>query len=352
MNISTRLEQLINIFSIPLRDNWENWTSPEGYTLYKYWKVLGLLNAQQYQQLFEECQLQSNAVMRRYFEGLDSHFKPAYYKGEAVADVGSGFGFITMWLLLSGAEKVYSIGDPDRIGFIQQLYEQAVAEGLLPAGKLSLKPAFIKVGDQTLFEEIPPASLSLVLLNDTLEHITPRIFPSLVAASYHDLRPSGRFISRQQNTDSPKMLKRLQQVWESSEQQEFIPQRVRIIQNKLPNISQETTLTLAQKTRGLDQLDFYAALEQFDQEGTYPSHNLNVAPIDVEIDVPHEGDTGIPRICNTFKKQGFSKVKVYPDWSSSRKLAWLQGLSKGFPQPFMNWHWAHSLPAIGEHPII
>lgn len=340
MNTVFRLQQLLKIFSIPLRDQWDSWASPESYTLYKYWKVLGLLNSQELQQVFEHRTLPYNKVMERYFQGLDSHFKPAYYKGERVADVGSGFGFITFWLLLSGAEKVYSIGDPDRIGFIQRLYDAAIKEQLLPEGKLVLKPAFVKVGDTTLCDAIPPASLSLVLLNDTLEHITERICPSLVEASYNDLRPQGRFISRQQNTDSPKMLARLQQVWEMSEQQEFLPQRLRIINKKIPTIVEKEALELAQKTRGLDKIDFYAALEQFQSKGTYPQHDLNTAPIDVEIDVPHEGDTSIKRICNLFNNQGFSNIKVYPDWSSSRKLSWLQGLSKAIPQPFMQQHWA------------
>lgn len=338
MNVHPRLEKLVQIFSIPLRDNWEEWATAGAYTLYQYWKVLGLLTPKEYQEVFDQRKLTSNVVMERYFQGLDSHFKPAFYQGGTVADVGSGFGFISFWLLLSGAEHVYSIGDPDRIGFIDRLYKQAVAENLLPANKLSLKPAFVKVGDKTLFEAIPDASLSLVLLNDTLEHITPRIFPSLVEASYNNLRPNGRFISRQQNTDSPTMLRRLQEVWESSERQEFTPQRIRVIKETLPQLSEEENLKLALQTRGLDRVDFYLALEKFEKEGIYPSHDLNVPPIDVVIDVPHEGDTGIPRICGAFQQKGFRSVKVYPDWSTSRKTAPLQVLSRILPQPFMKWH--------------
>ncbi len=339
MNLSTRLEQLCAILSIPLRDNWEPWGQPESNSVYRYWKVLGILSEEEYQAVFENKALTVTPTMLRYFKGLESHFLVEYYKEEAVIDVGSGFGFITIWLLLSGAANVYSIGDPERIGFIDRLYQQATKEGRLPTGKLSLKPSFVQVGDTTLFEGLPPASAGLVVLNDTLEHITPRIFPSLVAAAYHDLRPNGRFISRQQNTDSPKMLRRLQALWETSEKHEFVPQRLKLIQKKLPQISEKNALQLAKTTRGLDRIGFHEAIATFDKDGIFPSHGLGMPPIDVDIDVPYEGDTGIERIFNEFKKAGFRSVRVYPDWRTSRKTAPFQSLVKLFPQPFMRWHW-------------
>lgn len=339
MDVNTRLKQLLQIFTIPLEENWEPWAQADEYTLYHYWKVLGLLSAEQYRAVFEERQLCNNVVLGRYFASLDDHFRPSYYHDGLVADIGSGFGFITFWLILSGAKRVYSIGDPDRIGFIEQLYQRTIEKGLLPEGRIVFKPSFVKVGDTELGAGIAPNSLDLILLNDTLEHITARIFPSLVKATHHGLKPGGRFIARQQNTDSPKMLRRLQAVWEQSEAHEYIPQRLGLIQQYLPDIREADAQNLALKTRGLDSVDFYAALDQFNTNGTYPSHDLNVAPIDVIIDVPHEGDTGIPRIFERFQAEGFSSVKVYPDWNSSRKTAPFQWVARTFPQLFMHWHW-------------
>ncbi|MEP1781831.1 class I SAM-dependent methyltransferase [Reichenbachiella sp.] len=331
-----RIDSLLRICNIPIREKWEEYVGEGKYSLYQYWKVLGLIDAGTLERinLFKD-DLRPTIEMINYFKTLDFHFKPSCYINKEVADVGSGFGFITFFLLLSGAKKVYSIGDPVRIGFIKKLYEAAISENLIDEGLISFKPEFIKTSDTTLDSNIADGSLGLVLLNDTLEHITPRIFPSLVKSSYNNLCRGGKFISRQQNTDSKSMLARLRKVWEEVEKNCLIDQRVTLINESVGDISTENTLKLALSTRGLDSIDFYEAIKTYKQKGQFPSHDTNIPPIDILTDVPEEGDTGIERICTEFKKCGFSKVKVYPDLMSSRRSRYFQPLAKQLPGLFL-----------------
>lgn len=255
-----------------------------------------------------------------------------------VADVGSGFGFITFWLILSGAKKVYTIGDPSRIGFIKKLYEKAVSRQIIDNGKISFKAEFIKVGNISLADNIKNDTLSLVLLNDTLEHITPRIFPWLVKAVYNNLKPGGYFISRQQNTDSPSVLKRLQPFWKESERNIFFNQRLELINKRIKDINENDAQKLAKHTRGLDSIDFSDALNKYKSKKVLPNHDLNIPPIDIEIDVVQEGNTSIKIITSEFRKNNFKVIHVYPDMLNSRRSKYLQPLAKILPKIFLKWH--------------
>ena len=144
------------------------------------------------------------------------------------------------------------------------------------------------------------------------------------------------FVSRQQNTDSPKMLNTLKKVWEQGETEVFVPQRFEIIMKKIKNINKTEANNLAIKTRGLDSVDFYNALREFEENGKYPEHDLNIPPIDIMIDVPHEGDTSIKRICSEFQVNGFKNIEVYPDLLSSRRSKYFQPLAKKVPKFFLN----------------
>jgi hypothetical protein len=334
-HLNKRYQTLIDIFNIPLMYKWSEWSNPDQYTVYKYWHSLGLLNQTELDRIFTENCLKPTSQLKKFFIDLDYHFRPKFYHRGAVADVGSGFGFITFWLLLSGAEKVFSIGDEKRINFIEQLYQKAVELKLLEAGKLSVSPKFVKDGDISLAENIQDGSLSLVLLNDTLEHITPRIFPSLVKASYNNLANGGYFISRQQNTDSKKVFNNLISYWKNSEEQIFINQRLEIINKSISGIDADEAFKLAKHTRGMDSTDFYQSIKDYKTDKTIPGYNEVSPPIDIITDVPDEGDTGIARIISEFKKNNFTDVSVYPDFLASRKSAPFQIIAKKIPNIFL-----------------
>jgi len=199
-DLNSKIEKLLKIYSIPIEEQWENYGDANSNTIYKYWLRLEIINKRQFDKFFKNKSLHANPILIRYFKSIDDHFNPKYYEKGEVADVGSGFGHITFWLVLSGAYKVHTIGDPERIMFIERLYKRAVEKRLISDNVILIKPDFIKVGDKTLSNTISSSSLDLVLLNDTLEHITPRIFPSLVKSVHNDLKPKGLFISHPKNS--------------------------------------------------------------------------------------------------------------------------------------------------------
>ncbi|HTB06796.1 MAG TPA: class I SAM-dependent methyltransferase [Bacteroidia bacterium] len=333
-----KLNKLLDIYNIPLQENWEEWIAPDKYTVYKYWLNNGLINKDEFNAIYPSKKVQLNNAIAAFFKTIDYHYKPNYYINGSVADVGSGFGYITFWLILSGAKHVITIGDPVRIGFIQKLYDRAIELNLIDAGKISFKPEFIKVGDTTLSKDIAKGSLSLVLLCDTLEHITPRIFTSLVKSVYNDLKPGGFFISWAQNSDSPSMLEKLKVIWEKTEKNTYINQRLKIIQYRIPNISEVDANNLAVNTRGLDSVDFYGAIKNYEEGKVIPHFNPNLPAIDVEYDIPEEGDTSIERICSEFRKNNFTMIKVYPEMRNSRRSRYFQPLAKFIPKPFLKLH--------------
>lgn len=183
-NFDERLKILIKIYNIPIEENWTEFIGAQNYTIYNYWETLGLLNKKQLEDIYSGGRLKSNPIIETFFRTIDYHFKVDYYRNGNAADVGSGFGFITFWLVLSGAKRVYTIGDQVRIEYIKKLYGRAAEKGLIEPNKIGFVPEFVKTGATSLAYEIKDDTLDMVLLNDTLEHIAPRIFPSLVEATY------------------------------------------------------------------------------------------------------------------------------------------------------------------------
>ena len=338
-SFENRLNKLVEILNIPLEEKWEEWTGSANYTLYKYWKNLDLLSNEDLKLINQgEGRLKASTTVKLFFKRFDSHFSHGYYTSGKVADVGSGFGFITFWLVLNGAKCVHSIGDPYRISFIQKLYTQAQSKGIIEPNKIIFHPEFVQVGDTTLAKGIENNSLSLVLLNDTLEHITPRIFPWLVKSTYNNLKHGGYFISRQQNTDSPTMLRKLIPFWEKQEENVFINQRKEFIKERLPEIDSTSLEKLARNTRGMDSIALEETIQKFKTQQFIPEYQPLAPPIDISNDVPCEGDTEIKRITSEFKNNNFQKVRVYPDLLHTRRSKYFQRLAKFNPHFFLNNH--------------
>ena len=134
---------------------------------------------------------------------------------------------------------------------------------------------------------------------------------------------------------SARMMKKLREVWERTERDLTLHQRLEIIQAECGLIAPAVAEELARKTRGLDRPDFYEAVEQFKKDGSFPRHELGIAPVDVRWDVPCEGDTGIDRVMSVFKHAGFKYVRVYPDLMPSRRSRYLQPLARISPRFFL-----------------
>lgn len=335
-NFNKRLDKLIKIYNIPLENKWENCFEKENYTVYTYWKNLGLLDAQELNEINLGGELKRNKHITSFFKSLDYHFNTKYYINGEVADIGSGFGFVTFWLAISGASRVYVIGDKERVNFIERLYNEAISLELVEAGKLCFVPRFVQVGDSSLAPQIKENSLAMILLNDTLEHISPRIFPSLVRSSYNGLEEGGYFVSRQQNTDSAKTMAALLQYWNQQEKSIHEPNRRKLIEDNIAKISKNNVNKLTKYTRGLDSVDFYAAIEEYKLNSAYPNYNPNSPSIDILTDVPDEGDTSINRILSEFRKYNFRKYSVYPDLLSSRRSKYAQPFARILPNLFFS----------------
>lgn len=338
LSVASRVKRLCEIYTLPLSLGWAADIDPNGDTAYHYWKRLELLTEVEFNAILKNRKVTPNALLERFFANMDIHFPPARYNREEVADVGSGYGFMTFWALLSGAAVVHTIGDPERIGFINRLYDAAVGRGLVAANGLRSRQEFFGISDTSLSPTVVPGTLGLVLLTDTLEHITPRLLPSLTRAAFNDLKEGGLFISRQLNTSSPLTMRRLKPVWTWIEKEIMLPQRVGIIGERFPDIDRSKVEELARRTRGLDRPDFHAALDRFAADGTLPSHDLDIAPVDVVLDVPAEGDTDIQRILEAFRTAGFSHRCVYPDVTTSRRSRFLHPLAKRLPGWFLSAH--------------
>lgn len=334
----SRVARLCAIYTLPFDLGWVGELDPAVDDPYHYWRRLDLLDQPELEAVFRERKVEPNPRIEQFFRNMDLHFAPQFYAGEHVADVGSGYGFMTMWTLVNGAGLVHSIGDPKRIAFLERLYAAAVERELLPQGRLRSRGSFFHAGEESLSSTIVPGSLKLVLLTDTLEHITPRLLPSLARAAHNGLANGGRFISKQSNTSSPAALRRLKRFWEEIERTTSEPQRMRLIAERLPSADPEQVRELARRTRGADRPDFVNAMDRFAKDGTMPPEPGELPSIDVEIDVPLEGDTDIERIMEVFRGAGFTHRKVYPDTTSSRRSRFLQPLARAVPQAFLSLH--------------
>ena len=309
----SKIKNLLEIYNIPIQEKWDKMFGNGIYSPYKYWANTRLIDNEKLNRINSSYELvESNKTITRFFKNFDYYYGPKYYQNGSVADIGSGFGFITFWLLLSGADEVYTTGDRNRITFIERLYNKAKDRGLLNNGKIIFNSEFIKVGDTTLDPNVKNNTLSAVFLYNTLEHITPRIYPSLVKSTYNNLKTGGVFISKQQNTDSSKKMKKLMQYWDKVEQTRHIPKRKKFIRNELKNINESDLDILAQKTRGLDSLDLKKAIANFRENRTFPDNDPNLPSICINSDVADEGDTSISRIIGGLKEHDFNSVKVYP----------------------------------------
>ena len=118
------LNNLIQILNIPLEEKWPGVQGKEAYTIYRYWNNLDLIDNSTLEAIqLGRRKLTINPIIKTFFKNINFHFPKSIYSNENVADVGSGFGFITFWLILNGANKVHTIGDSSRIGFIEKLYQ-------------------------------------------------------------------------------------------------------------------------------------------------------------------------------------------------------------------------------------
>lgn len=332
-----KIETITEIINIPVVEKWDE--CKESNNIYYYLFSLNLIDKNKLNAICNHGdKLIIDHVIKNYFQSLDYYFTPTIYRKGNVADIGSGYGFISLWVLISGAANVYSIGDPIRSGFIKKLYQAALKKGLIPSDKKIIPLSrFVREGDQVLHPDIPMDTIDLCLLNDTLEHITPRIRPFLFKSCYNNLKSGGYLISKAQNTDNPKLLEILKAFWEREEIQQEMPRRRKLIREEIKVIGEQELEALARNTNGMDQKDFYNTVLNFKEKGIVPDKKAYLPPINVENDVMSEGYTNKKEICQLLQEKGF-KTFVYPAMLDSRRSRYFQPLARIFPFLFFKLH--------------
>ena len=335
MTLDKKISLLLEVLNIPIEQKWSDHIYPESYSVYRYLKNIELIDKNALEKIESfNGKLEANDRIRSFLKGVDTYWPVDIYKDGSVIDLGSGFGHFTFWLLISGAKKVVSIGDAERIAFIKKLYHSAIEKKLLPKDSILFKPDFIKPRDTSLFDGLGENEIDLILLNDTLEHITPRILPYLLKSSYLNLKKGGKFISKKQNSSSAKMYAKLAKHWDEIELSEYINQRKELVKQAIPNINPTDLENLAINTRGLDKYDFEDAINNYKEDKKIPKLLKDSPAIDVVYDIPSEGITDIPLILNSLMTSGFEKAYVYPALMHSRKLRFLQGIARTIPSLF------------------
>ena len=334
MKNKEKITKLVSILNIPLEESWPE--IKEDYTIFHYFQNLGLIDSDTRNLILsQQMDFESNRTFDLFLENIDYYFRPVIYRNGTVADVGSGFGYLSCWFLLSGANRVLSIGDPDRIKFVEKLYNAAVNRDLLRPDQMVFKGSFVSKQDTSLSPVLGDGEVDLVFLHDTLEHITQKRLPALAVSSYNSLRSGGCFIAKQQNTDSKRMMSYLISFWDEAERTRFEPQRKEVIKERLGNLRKMDLERLVKATRGLDREDFLEAIAKFGTNGVMPTPpDTPIPPIDIIHDVPEEGDTSIDKITSILQNAGFSSVHVYPAMRSLRIGRAIQPIAKMVPSVF------------------
>jgi hypothetical protein len=352
MDRDNKLARLVTIINLQLDLAWEEYLRDDNRNIFYYLHTLGLVSREKLEAIYSgRARLCPNRPMRAFCRHLDYHFSPGYYGGEPVIDVGAGWGTITLWLLLSGARVVYATGDTVRTPFVRRLYEEARERGLLPEGaEVVPVPRFVRPGQTRFGPEIPDGQAALVLFHDVFEHIIPRALPSALAASYAALRAGGRLVSTCHNSDAPGFVARARRHWEAQERQHLLPQRLRRIRDLLPELNASRAEELARRTRGLDSVDFLAAVARYRQTRAMPDAKPDLAPIDIEKDIMEEGYISPPLVCRQMKDAGF-ETSAYPAMMTSRRSRCFQPIARAFPSLFWRLHlFDGSVAFVGRKP--
>jgi SAM-dependent methyltransferase len=331
-----RLERFYRILNIPIELGWQDALTDDKKNWYYYLFSLGALSRADLLEIYQRRRpLSPNRSIDTVLANID--YLSLQGQPRAIADIGSGWGLVTLWLLVSGVERVVSIGDPSRVAWIARVAEEARRKGLLPPqAKLEPVAKLIGPNDTQLFSG-GEACLDLCLLHDTLEHIAPRTLPALLRLCQRALRPGGRFISVSHNSDNPGVMRSLEELWERIERDEYRPKRVAFIQARLPEAPIEEVERLADQTRGLDRGELDSVLSQRGLSSVRDRPPAKRAPMDIDCDVVEEGYTDRSYVIPLLRQAGFS-VRAYPFVRTRRRTAWLQGVVERLPEAFFRLH--------------
>lgn len=333
-----KIDQLLKIINLPIELGMEEFFSDENNNLYYYFYQLNLITKQEVEDIFSnKTPIVSNKHFKHFLENIDYHFCQNIEE-ETIADVGAGWGHVSFWMLLNGAKKVYSIGDPFRSRFIQELFDAATEKGLLPEDvELVSIGEWVDEGYLSLAKPIGSQELDRCVFIDVFEHIPFYRMPSLFKSCAFNLKEGGKVISTTHNTNSPRIMKEVLEYWDGVELNKEIPARKKVLQDLHSIEDQNTIELLAKNTRGMVRKEFDQAIEAYKNTGEIPVFQETAPTYDIHTDEAHEGPTDYVYLSKLMNAEGF-ETKVYPTTYNSHKTRWIQPIAKAFPNIFLNQH--------------
>jgi len=334
-----KLNRFYKFLNIPIREGWSENLQNDRKSWFYYLKSLNLITQNDFEAIYTQRKpLEPNPILNGYMQNIDRVFIGRVKKIDTCVDVGAGWGWITFWLLLSGSNKVYALGDPERTKYIERVLSIARSEGLIPQdAHCEYVTHFVRPGELKYDDMIPANSVDLIFLNDTLEHINDRIRKTFFKASAYHLKKGGALISRCHHSASPSMMNKLQQHWRRFDEREGNSQRLDFVQQHLPQLELTVQKQLAESIYGLDSIAAKELLETYTKTGDIPPRSAMLPPIDLSCDVVEEGLTDRERILPLIAEAGLQGY-AYPFMLYRRKFAPLQGIARAIPGLFLSMH--------------
>lgn len=326
MNL-TAAQNLLSVYNIPLEENWQEYLGRNHYNYYRYFQDLKIAPAFQDSYSTVRFTLQ-NKGMTIFINKISSFFEVSQMKNKQIADVGCGWGFISFLFLLNGASRVYAIGFPYQIKFIQRLYEAARKRNLIPHGSELIpltKP--IEEGDETLGNNLR-SELDYVIFHDVFEHIHDDIFEYALKATFNSLRNGGKIISATHNTDNPLVLERTRTYWNRLESEYISDYRKKLILKHFPEIKPADCEAFLRGTQGMTMKSFNTAVTAYQEKKILPAASELKPAVDLEYDYICENYISPGKIIQQLKNAGFINCFCYPQLRHSRRFMLLWPFEK------------------------
>ena len=331
-----RVEKFISIYNIPIEENWSEYLQNNYKNYYEYMIANGFTKYDtQDIPVNNYVLLEENNGIKQYLKRFDRYYLSPKKSVIKIADVGCGWGFLSFWLLLSGAKEINAIGFQYQIDFLNKLKEK-IKEKNLFENIDRLKPvAKPLIHNLKTIGDLPSNYLNLVIYNEVFEHIPDDLLEDAIKASYNTLSPGGKLISITHNTDNPQVFASIQKYWDRVDSDLFLPHRKKLIKDQIPEITEEELMRLATATRGLLSQAFNKAVSDYKINKKIPKLNKLLPAVDLNYDYICENFISPKEIIKKMQKTGF-KSSVYCELGTSRKYFLFRPLVRMFKKTFLS----------------
>lgn len=340
-SFSHKLKTLIAIYNIPLEEPelWKKYFSKEDEHMnyLSYLLQLEFFDKRTYNPNdTSEFRLQVNIFSETFFRKSEYYFETKDLTKKKVLDVGCGWGMLSVWYALSGAENVYAIGYPFQIEFIDKLVTRAREKKVIDDSIRVTTVAQPLDADIKTIANLEPELADRIYYHDVFEHLPDDIFCDALSATFNTLKPGGKLISATHNTDNAVMFRNVENWWNKQENERLINQRTELIKKKVADISNDHLNKMVTATRGLLLADFEKSISDYKANKVFPPASGKLRPpVDLDYDYICENYISPPHIVQLMENAGF-KSHCYAALMHSRRFVLFQPLARIFRKLFMN----------------